>query len=301
MLLAPIILFVYNRPYHTEATLKALMNNFLAKESDLIIFSDGPKNEGAVEKVEKVRTLIKEVEGFKSISIIERTENIGLSNSIISGVSDAIEKFGRCIVLEDDLITSPYFLKYLNSGLNKFETDDRVVSIHSYIYPVKEQLPDYFFLRGADCWGWATWKRGWEAFDKNGEKLFQQLIERHLTREFDFNNTYQFTKMLKEQIEGQNDSWAIRWHASAFLKNLYTLYPGRSFVSNIGNDSSGTHKGNSTQFNSLLSTTYTEVPDMDVKEDANVVRKIEDYFREIGPRFKDKLSQRIKKFLGYND
>lgn len=241
--IAPIALFVYNRPDHARRTVDALKINKLAKESDLVIYSDAPKRETQADKVREVRQYIRQVDGFKSVTIIERVSNFGLAHSIIDGVTTMVNKYGRIIVLEDDMVTSAYFLEYMNEALAKYEDDDRVVSIHGYVYPVKQPMPEAFFLLGADCWGWATWQRGWAVFNSDGQYLLDELRKRKLTRTFDFNGAYPFTKMLEQQIKGQNDSWAIRWYASALLAGKLTLYPKRSFVHNIGFDGSGNHCG----------------------------------------------------------
>jgi len=243
MTLAPIVLFVYNRPWHTRQTIESLQKNELASESELFIFSDGSKNDNDIDKVKQVRDYIKTIDGFKKINIIEREKNLGLANNIIDGVTRIVNKYGTIIVLEDDLVSSPYFLRYMNEALTLFAEDERVISIHGYVYPLNEELPEAFFLPGADCWGWATWQRGWAEFNPDGGALLKELKLRKLIRAFDFNGTYPYSKMLQSQIEGKNDSWAILWYASAFLANKLTLYPGRSLIKNIGNDSSGRHCG----------------------------------------------------------
>lgn len=240
---APITLFVYNRPAHTRQTVEALLKNELAGESDLIIFSDAPKKPDAAEAVREVREYIRTITGFRTVRIVERDRNWGLANSIIDGVTSVVNERGRIIVLEDDLVTSPYFLRFMNDALDLYEREESVISIHGYIYPVAEKLPETFFLRGADCWGWATWKRGWELFEPDGGKLLASLKSQRLEREFNFGGSYDYLEMLGSQVKGGNDSWAIRWYASAFLKTKLTLYPGRSLVLNIGNDNSGTHCG----------------------------------------------------------
>ena len=239
---SPVILFTYNRPSHTIQTIEALLRNDEAAESDLIIYSDGTRDRASKEKVEKVRLYLKTISGFKTVQIIQREENLGLAQSIISGVSEVVNEYGRCIVLEDDLVTSPYFLKYMNDALNAYEHDDRVISIHGYCYPVGN-LPETFFLKGADCWGWATWKRGWALFQEDGKKLLSELEHANLLSRFDFFGAYDYSGMLRDQIEGRNQSWAVRWYASALLKNKFTLYPGKTMVKNIGIDGSGTHCG----------------------------------------------------------
>ena len=242
--LAPIVLFVYNRPWHTEQTLNALMQNKQASESTLYIYCDGVKENATDEQIQQiidVRNVIRAKKWCKEVYIIESELNIGLANSIIRGVFEVLSKHAKVIVLEDDIVTSRYFLKYMNDALNMYENEDDVISISGYIYPIKARLPNTFFIKGADCWGWATWKRGWDLFEPNGQKLLLEIEEKNLTHIFDFDDSYSYTKMLMDQIEGRNDSWAVRWYASAFLKNKLTLYPGYSFVSNIGFDGSGIH------------------------------------------------------------
>lgn len=277
---APIALFVYNRPGHARRTIDALKQNKLAQESDLVIFSDATKLEDQVEKVREVRQYIRQVDGFKSVTIVERKTNFGLAKSIIDGVAAIVNKHGRIIVLEDDIVTSPYFLTYMNEALEKYAEDDRAISIHGYVYPVKEPLPEAFFLPGADCWGWATWQRGWKLFNSDGQYLLDELRHRKLTSAFDYNGAYPYSKMLEGQINGINDSWAVRWYASAFLAGKLTLYPGRSLVHNIGNDSSGTHCGDTAGFNSELSQTPINLRDIEVNPSQEGRQIFEAFFRQ---------------------
>lgn len=239
---APIALFVYNRPWHLQQTLTALRQNELAADSELFIFADGPRQASHEDGFRQVRSVLKQrLAGFRRVTVVPRSENYGLARNIISGVTDIVEEYGEVIVLEDDMVTSPFFLQYMNEALAMYRECDEVISIHGYIYPVQQALPETFFLRGADCWGWATWRRGWALFEADGIKLLRELRERNLTREFDFGNTYPYTRMIVKQIAGENDSWAVRWYASAFLRNKLTLYPGHSLVHNIGNDGGGSH------------------------------------------------------------
>jgi hypothetical protein len=278
-LLAPIALFVYNRLDHTLQTIASLQKNILAEKSDLYVFSDGAKSEEGEKKVKVVREYIKNISGFKSLSIIERSSNFGLANSIISGVTQLSNEFGKVIVVEDDLVTSPYFLKYMNDGLEIYEKNEEVISIHGYIYPVRQKLPETFFLRGADCWGWATWKRGWDLFEPNGRKLLEELESKGLENEFNFNGNFDYIKMLKSQINGLNNSWAIRWYASAFLKNKLTLYPGKSFVLNIGNDESGTHCQKTEVYTGEINNEPIKVGDIDILESSAHRTIIAEYFK----------------------
>jgi hypothetical protein len=299
MELAPIVLFTYNRTWHLMQTVSALLKNSLASESEIFIFSDGPKDENDVPKVAEVRKYIKTIKGFKRIEIIERDKNWGLANNIIDGITKVVNQYGKVVVLEDDLITSPYFLKFMNDGLNIYEEEEKVISVHGYVYPIKG-LPEIFFLRGADCWGWATWKRGWDLFEKDGKKLLDELEKRKLTKLFDFNGAYPYTKMLKDQVEGKVDSWAIRWYASAFIQEKLTLYPGISLVKHIGD--LGTHVKDSSLFDVELSEKPIFVKRIPPIEDPEVRKKIEDFLFRIKRKRKmsdlSKLPGKlIKRFL----
>lgn len=293
---APICLFVFNRIEHTKKTIEFLKNNLLANESDLLIFSDGPRNELENEKIKALRSYLKSINGFKTVEIFNRDENWGLARSIIEGVSTVLNRFDRVIVLEDDMITSPYFLNYMNDGLNTYQHDENVASIHGYTYPVASELEDTFFLKGADCWGWATWKSRWAQFEPNGEKLLRKLIERGLVNEFNFNNSYPYTDMLKKQILGKNNSWAIRWYASAFLKDMYTLYPGKSLVQNIGNDDSGTHCSTTNEFEVQLAHEPIKVQKIPIERNDFAFNAFSQYFNDLkGNRYK----RALKKILNY--
>ncbi len=246
--MSPILLFVYARPEHTQKTIESLLQNKEASFSDLIIFSDAPKNEKSIEKVQFVRKYIQTISGFKSIKIIEQKENLGLAQSIVFGVTNYLAEYETVIVIEDDMLFDINFLEYMNFGLETYKNDDNVASIHGYCYPVNENLEETFFLKGADCWGWATWQRAWKHFEKDGEKLKRELIHSKSVWEFNFQGNYWYFEMLERQILAKNDSWAVRWYASTFLKNMYTLYPGKSLVSNQGFDDSGNHSGSQQDF-----------------------------------------------------
>ena len=296
MTLSPIVLFVYNRPWHTRQTIKALQNNELADQSDLFIYSDGPKEEQAKNKVKEVRNYIHTVHGCKTVTIREREKNMGLASSIIDGVTAVVNEYERVIVLEDDLVTSPFFLRYMNDALNLYECEEKVISIHGYIYPLSEKLPSTFFLRSADCWGWATWKRGWDLFEGDGQKLLNELEEKKLTRLFDFNGAYGYTQMLRDQIAGKNDSWAIRWYASAFLADKLTLYPGKSLVNNIGHDDSGVHCGKSNRLDVDVTQHPITINNIDVIESVYAYRKISQFFsRDIIVRVLSRIKRAIKR------
>jgi len=246
----PIALFVYNRLSHLEQVILNLNSNKECLDTELIIFSDHYKSPEDASKVVEVRNYISEIKGFKSLKIVERSENFGLSKSIISGVDEILENYNSVIVLEDDVVPSPHFLGYMNETLRFYKNEDAVGAIHAYSYPCSKPLPETFFLRGADCWGWATWRTSWNLLEKNGKVLLEKIRKSNLSHQFDLDGAYPFTQMLRDQISGRNDSWAIRWHASMFLANKLCLYPGKSLVKNIGCDGSGTNCKQTNKFDS---------------------------------------------------
>lgn len=238
---APVALFAYRRRDHLARTLDSLAACPQARDTDLYVFADGARGEADAEDVRHVRLLLNDVIGFRSVTVVPRDVNMGLAANVIDGVGRVLSEHDRIIVVEDDMVVSPDFLSYMNQGLTMYESEPRVVSIHGYVYPTRGHLPDTFFLRGADCWGWATWRRGWAAFDADGAALLRRIEDAGLEREFDFDGSFPYTSMLRDQVAGVTDSWAIRWYASAFLADLLTLYPGSSLVVNIGLDGSGTN------------------------------------------------------------
>jgi len=239
-MIAPVALFVYNRPGHARLTIEALLANALANETPLHVFSDAPRNEAASRAVAEVRSYIRNIAGFNSVTIIERETNFGLARSIIDGVTRLCEEYGRVIVMEDDLITSPHFLSYMNDALTRYEHEDRVMQIAGYMFPVNLELEeDALFLPFTSSWGWATWERAWRIFDATGAGYLRLLEDQSLRRRFDLNGKYGYFRMLGSQLRGETDSWAIRWYLSVFLMNGLTLYPKKTLVGNFGFDGSG--------------------------------------------------------------
>lgn len=277
--LSPIAVFAYNRPLHLEKTLSALAKNNLASESHLIIFCDGPKYEEDALLVKKTREKARVNHGFNSVEIIESIQNKGLAESIIQGVSRVCQDYGKVIVLEDDMESSPYFLEYMNEALTMYENDERVISAHGYVYPLKNDLQKPFFLRGADCWGWATWERGWRVFERDGEVLAKEILQKGLVRDFNFEDSHDYYQMLLDFNEGKNNSWAIRWYASAFLKNKLTLYPNRSLIQNIGLDQSGTHCDQTDQYQVHLASTPVRIDQVEVCENQEARRLFISFFK----------------------
>lgn len=240
---APIALFVYNRPAHTKATLDSLFRCEGSLESELYIFCDGAKGLEDEAAVNEVRTLVRSKDWCKSVHVIERAENLGLAESIINGVTKIVDRYGRVIVLEDDLILSSQFLNFMNDALETYKDIERVMHISGYIFPVEGELPETFFYRITTCWGWATWRRAWKFFEADAKKSLLDVKSSGRSDEFDVDGYYQYVKMLEAQVESKLDSWATRWYASVFLKEGLCLHPGLSLVNNIGLDSSGIHCG----------------------------------------------------------
>ena len=243
MTTAPILLFTYNRLQHTQRCLEALLKNTLAADSELFVYADAAKDEAGKKAVEEVRRYIHSLQGFRTITIIERDENWGLARNIIDGVTTQIKKYGKVIVLEDDLVVAPYFLQFMNDALEIYKDEPKVGHIQACDFTQDASLPDTFLIKWTGSWGWATWERAWKHFNPNGKELLHELEARKLSYTFDFNGKYGFTRMLRRQIAGKNNSWAIRWNASLFIKDILSLNVGRSLVQNEGFDGSGTNCG----------------------------------------------------------
>lgn len=241
MQLAPIILFVYNRPEHTRKTIEALQRNPLAAESDLVIFSDGPRRESDRRRIREVREFLKSISGFRRVSVRESDVNRGLADSIIEGVTSVVNEYGRVIVLEDDLVVSPYFLSYMNDALTYYADVERVMHISGYWYPIEEaEMPETFFLPLPSSWGWATWARAWRCFEKNPKELRNSFSRDDITQ-FNLDGANDFWEQVIHNLNGKATTWAIFWYAAIFRRNGLCLYPSQSAVKNIGNDGTGVH------------------------------------------------------------
>jgi hypothetical protein len=290
---APIALFAYNRPQHLARVLATLTKNPEAGNSVLHVFSDGPRGPADAANVVEVRRVVENIRGFARVETVFRSENAGLARSIVEGVTRLCNTHGRVIVVEDDLEVSPYFLRYMNAGLEMYEHDEQVVSIHGYLLPVDDPLPETFFLKGADCWGWATWKRAWDWYEPDGKKLFAELMHAGLQARFDFNDAYDYTGMLRAQIAGRNDSWAVRWYAATLLRGGFTLYPGRSLVHNIGHDRSGTHGGDTQVYDTRLSATPIRTNRILIEENPEAYAAIQRFLWSMKPSLARRLSARL--------
>lgn len=244
--LAPIVLFVYNRPSHTRRTLEALVNNKLANESVLYIYADGPKNGASdedLQRIKETRDVLKSRQWCKDVVIVESDKNKGLANSILDGITDIIAQHGKVIVLEDDIVTSPGFLKYMNDALTLYSEESKVMHIGGYV-PVTtgaEKLPSIYLLRFMSCWGWATWKRAWDQIILDIPHLHKTLPLQEDFKRYNLDGVTDMFSQIEENLNGTLHTWAIKWYSTIFLNKGLCLYPQYSVVDNIGFDGSGEH------------------------------------------------------------
>ena len=240
--LAPIALFAYNRPWHLEQTIESLKNNTLSKKSILYCFSDAAKTSSEMENVNQVRTILKNIEGFHKVYVIEREKNWGLARSIIEGVSEVMEKHQKVIVLEDDLLLAPNFLDFMNDCLWKYEKSPDIFSISAYLPPIKvdDLEDDVFLFPRCASWGWASWQDRWQKADWQVEG-FEIFLKDKKSRNIFEQGGNDMTAMLLKQQKGIIHSWAIRWTYTHFQNKSFAVYPKYTKVKNIGMDGSGTN------------------------------------------------------------
>lgn len=290
MPLAPIVLFVYNRPWHTRQTVEALQKNALASRSELFIYSDAPKNEDAEKSVKEVRDYITTIYGFKKVTIIERDKNWGLADSIIDGVTKIVNEYGKVIVLEDDLVTSPYFLKFMNEALEFYEDEKKVWHISGWNYPIRTDGIDSTFLwRTMNCWGWATWADRWQHYEKDVDKIMREFSQEEI-RKFNLDGAENFWAQILANKEGKGDTWAIFWYATIFKSHGLCLNPSQTFVENIGHDGSGVHCGSKRNYNDTLSLNKKVKFTNNIEESEKHIKIIKKYMKK-------SIFKKIKRFI----
>ena len=277
--LAPVVVFAYQRPVHLGRVLDALATNEAAERSRVTVMIDGPRTTDQRSVSDRVEDEARKPRSFGELAVLRRDSNLGLADSILNGVSTVLENDDRIIVLEDDTVVGRHFLDYMNDALVMYEDDARVASIHGYVYPVGVDLPETFFMRGADCWGWATWSRAWRQFERDGRTLQRQLVESGEQEAWDFSGEAGLNAMLEATIAGEVDSWAVRWSASAHLRGQFTLYPGRSLVANIGNEGSGRHAGSTSSYDVDLCDERIPVERIPMQESAAGRKAFMDFYR----------------------
>ena len=268
--LAPIALFAFNRPEHLTKTIEALKKNTLASESLIFVFIDGAKDNDTFNN-----NLVKEISynicGFKNVQIIERQQNLGLRQNIIDGVSYIFKKFEKIIVLEDDIVTSNFFLEYMNQALVYYKSIDKVWHISGYNDPIDLDFlkEDVFLLRAMNCWGWASWKEKWDHYEKN-PLLLKKTFTKEMIKNFNLDNTLEMWSQVEENYIGKIDTWAIFWYATIFINEGLCVIPKFSYVKNIGRDGSGANSMN----------TFEIIPDFKLNKNKNKNIKFIDQIKE---------------------
>jgi hypothetical protein len=295
---APIALFVFNRYNHLKRVVEAIKKNSIAKKSKVYIFSDYSNLYKEQRKIKKIRDYLYNINGFKKINIIERKINYGSAKNIILGLKFIFKKYKKCIVIEDDILVSKNFLLQMNYFLNKYKFNKKIASIEGYMYPVpfNKNIPEYFCLKGSGCWGWATWRRSWRNYEGSVQKLLKKFAgKKKLVNDFDYFNSYPYYKMLEKQKWSKKKSWAIKWYASNFIKNNYTIYFKNTLVKNIGLDDSGENCKLDYQINQkkFKNQTYKVIKNEKIIE--NVTAK-----RDIAKYLKSKFSLKNKLILAFN-
>lgn len=296
--LAPIALFVYNRPEHTRRTIKFLQANYLAEESRLYIFADAAKSADEEENVKQVKAIIESAEGFKNIKITYQKENLGLAKSIIDGVTELINTYGKVIVFEDDLLSSPYTLEFFNEALELYQNEEKLMHIGAYMYPLAkaDELPETFIYRAVHSWGWATWKRAWDHFNPNIDDLIAQFDVQKIN-DFSIDGKMNFWKQMKDFKAGRNNSWAIRWYASVFLNGGLSLNPSKSLIHNIGHDGSGIHSNKENTYAvNIHQKAIKEFP-KEIEENRIAYEKVSDFLAKRKGNFIQRVIRFMKKRL----
>ena len=239
---APVALFIYKRPNHARQMIASVKACSGFAESPIFVFADGPARPGDLPGVQETRAVARSQLGDRAV-YLERDVNIGVDRSIVEGVTDLCERFGKVIVIEDDLVVSPLFLRFLNRGLQRYEHEARVMQVsgHMFDVPRLRQQTEAVLLPMTTSWGWATWDRAWAQFDPLADGWRTRLKDEQVRRRFDLDGNFPYSTMLARQMERQVGAWDIRWYYSVFARDGLVLFPPRSLVVNLGFDGSGTH------------------------------------------------------------
>jgi len=242
----PVAVFTYNRPEHTNRALDALSKCSDIDACEFYLFSDGPRTDAARQEVEATRSVLRKWAKLLDAKIIEQPSNLGLAKSIVAGVTDLCERYGRVIVVEDDLIVSPDFLHFMIHSLDHYKNEPRVMQVGGFtICPPVGLTTDAFLLPVTTTWGWATWQRAWQNFAWEPKDLDVARKDPQWLNLFDLHGAGSFSSMLEDRLAGRNDSWGILWWYAVSRSNGLVLYPGQSLVWNGGFDGSGIHCGSS--------------------------------------------------------
>ncbi len=303
--LAPILLFTYNRVEHTQKTLEALCANDLANESELIVVSDAPKVKEHIEGVETVRDLIRSKVWCRNTTLLCMEKNMGMNENFLLNISAVVEKYGKVIVLEDDICTSPQFLTYMNDALDRYEDEERVMQISGFVFDISTRnLPDSYFVGITNGWGWATWKHQWQKLNRNAKELFDIAQKNNLYNRMTVEGSYpDFWNQLEANALGVHNDWDIKWFSSVVVNNGLCLYPKHSLVVNIGFDGTGTHfKNGEKGHKTALSKKQLQFKKIPIEESDFARKSFAKYFKAQQPTFFDKakfnLNLLTKKYFG---
>ncbi|EMM0233365.1 hypothetical protein RZ766_005370 [Providencia rettgeri] len=294
--LAPVVLFVYGRPLHTQRTIDALLLNPEASSTDLIVYSDHAKNDSHIDKICKVREIINNTIGFKSITLIKRKTNYGLAKNIIEGITETLKSHDKVIVLEDDLEVSDTFLRFMNDSLIFYENHDDIISISGFSYPIEMPLDypyDFYFLRIPLCWGWATWKQKWKLFNKD-LAIINSINQKEINY-INFDGSNNFYSQAIYNYEGKLNTWFIYWYISSVINKKLSVFPIKSLVSNIGHDGTGENCSNDSRHNSLSYSFHVNIEKTKISENSDIVKNHKLYFKSLKLPFRKRLINKIKR------
>ena len=233
---------------HKGETVGIIGTNGSGKSTILKIISGALKpTKGKVYVDKKKIQLLTLGTGF-DVELTAREQNYGLAKNVIEGVTAIVNKYGKVIVLEDDLVTNRYFLLFMNDGLDRYQNEQKVTGItgfshfgDTFSYPCES----YFNTLSGTSWSWATWSDRWKYFDADCDDWTDMVSDKKLRKAFNYDNTYDFYKIMKMQkTDEKTNSWAIRWYWTNFRKQGLILSPTKSLVSNEGWDGTGIHCGN---------------------------------------------------------
>lgn len=301
--LAPIALFAFNRPQHLHETLKSLKANDLAALSDLHIFVDGPRSSSDLSAIAKVKSIIENISGFNSVHTLFRSQNIGLEKSITRGVTELIQESGKIIVLEDDIVTSHGFLRFMNEALNFYENEPRVFQVTGYMVPNVLIGPQTGFLRIISSWGWGTWSTAWGHYQSDANSLLSQVREKG-EEAFNLDCDAYHSHDLERNANNELSTWAVKWYASVFLEDGLCLYPRQSMLRNIGFDGSGTNCGEETAYTQrrFRLASGTKVKKIVLEENSQFLIAMQKYYsrqqqRWTESRLVDRIRRKIKQVI----
>lgn len=297
---APIILFVYARPAHTQRTLEALAANLLADSSDLIVYADAARHKADAGQVQTVRDLARAASGFRNVTIIERETNYGLARNIIEGITEVCSHYDRVIVLEDDIVTSRNFLSFMNIALERYTDEQRVWHVSGWNYPIApEELGEAFFWRVMNCWGWATWADRWKHYQKDPDRLIRNWNS-DIIKRFNLDGAHDFWSQVTANHSGKMNTWAIFWYATIFENNGLCLNPVWPLVRNIGHDGTGENCGRQVPFieDRLTTSNITELPG--IFDESNLaIARIKAFYESLHGISSQKIYQYLKKLIGF--